>query len=75
MDYSSARHGPGMLGDQISMRSSGGEHTVFDSCSRSAGKQYITGLPERGIFTSQSCVGGRIIGLQTLEPFATYPRL
>jgi L-amino acid N-acyltransferase YncA len=51
-----------------------GEYTVFDSpFTVEAEDRYITGLPERGIFhVAQTCVGGRIVGLQTLEPFATY---
>ncbi len=53
-----------------------GEYTVFDSpFTAEAERQYIANLPERGIFhVAQTCVDGRIVGLQTLEPFATYTR-
>jgi L-amino acid N-acyltransferase YncA len=51
-----------------------GEYTVFDSpFAVEAEERYIAGLPERAIFhIAQTCVGSRIVGLQTLEPFATY---
>ncbi len=53
-----------------------GGYTVFDSLfTVEVEERYITGLPERGIFhVAQACAGGRIVGLQTLEPFATYTR-
>ena len=51
-----------------------GQYTVFDSpFTVEAERRYIAGLPERGIFhVAQTRADDRIVGFQTLEPFATY---
>jgi len=38
-------------------------------------REFIAGFPERGVFcVAENRQDGRIVGLQTLEPFATYTR-
>jgi len=53
-----------------------GEYTVFDTpFTVEVEKRYIADLPERGIFhIAEAHVGNRVVGFQSLEPFATYTR-
>ena len=51
-----------------------GEYTVLDGpLSVEEERRFISSFPSRGIFhVAQSRSDGRVVGLQTMEPFATY---
>ena len=51
-----------------------GKYTVLDKTfTAQEEREFITAFPERGIFlAAQSRQDGRIVGLQSLEPFAAY---
>ena len=50
-----------------------GSHTVFDTpFTVEQERQYIESLPGRGIFLVAEAAGQRIVGFQSLEPFANY---
>ena len=51
-----------------------GEYTVLDGpLSVEEERRFISSFPSRGIFhVAQSRSNGRVVGLQTMEPFATY---
>ena len=52
-----------------------GVYTVFDTLfTVQQERGYIESLPERGIFLVAEAVGHRIVGFQSLEPFASYTR-
>ncbi len=51
-----------------------GKHTVLDGpFSVEEERRFIAGFPPRGIFhLAENRSDGRVVGLQTMEPFATY---
>ena len=53
-----------------------GKYTVLDKTfTAEEEREFITAFPERGVFlVAQRRQDGRIVGLQSLEPFATYTR-
>jgi L-amino acid N-acyltransferase YncA len=53
-----------------------GKYTVLDTpFTVEEEREYIAGFPERGLFfVAQDRRDGRIVGIQSLEPFATYTR-
>ena len=51
-----------------------GVYTAFDTpLTADAERRYISTLPARGIF-HVAVTGGRLVGFQSMEPFATYTR-
>jgi len=51
-----------------------GAYTVLDRpYSIEEEREYVHAFPPRGVFAvAEECCSGRVVGMQTLEPFATY---